>query len=181
MKNRDDLEITQPAFPIPKEDARTLIEDFILKSDQLALLKEENSKTFTILQMSDKKKLSFQEKDVDRVLERKRDNQDDFLQINFKNGKKILLTKDYIGFAPAKSLHVDFTRFPKVVTTADLFSMIESIENTLYNSADCKESLAEVHNFFEVIASGAESVGFDVSSERVWIEKLISNKLAMFG
>lgn len=165
-------EITNPAFPIPTEDSKSIIERFLLKTKKLSLSDKQEEGKITVFQAYDKKTLSFKEEDIKKILERKEAKGEDFLQINFKNGKKILLTKEFVGFSPASCSDMDSKKLPRVVTTADLFSVIEAIEGSLYGTDQYQESLHDVRLFFEAIASGAESAGFDLTGERLWVERL---------
>ena len=171
-------ENTNPNFPIPKDDTKTIIEAFLSSSNKLSILDELESKQkyggkITLLQSHDKKTISFCLGDVKKVLERKDCNDQSFLQVNFKNGKKILLTQEFIGFPPAIGVGIEIYKLPKVVTTADLFSVIEAIESSIYGTDQYQESLHEAKMFFESIAAGAESIGFDLTGERFWVEKLL--------
>ena len=168
-------ENTNPGFPIPKDDTKTIIEAFLLNSNKLAVLenKKEYNNTITLFQNYDRKVLSFEIDKVQKVLERKDYNGKTFLQVNFKDGKKILLTQEFIGFSPAVGVGIDVFKLPKVVTTADILSVIEAIESTIYGTEHYQESLYEAKMFFESIAAGAESIGFDLTGERLWVEKLL--------
>ena len=165
-------EKTNPSFPIPKENPKSIIENFLSYSKKLSLIKRGESGKITLLQNHDKKTLSFDESDIEKVLARKDYNGEAFLQVNFKNGKKILLTNEFIGFSPAACSEINTKKLPKVVTTADLLSVIEAIESSLYGTDQYQESLYDVKLFFEAIASGAESIGFNLTGERLWVEKL---------
>lgn len=165
-------EKTNPSFPIPKENPRNIIKDFLSRSKKISLIEKYDNEKLMLFQSYDKKTLSFYESDIDKIIDRKDSNGENFLQVNFNNGKKILLTNEFIGFAPAVCSEVDKNRLPKVVTTADLFSVIEAIESALYGTDQYQESLYDVKLFFEAIASGAESVGFDLVGERLWVERL---------
>ncbi|MDE0092831.1 MAG: hypothetical protein OXN83_06065 [Oligoflexia bacterium] len=166
-------ENTNPSFPIPKDDVKTIIEAFLSDSSKLSIVSEKGKHNkITLLQSYDKKTLSFCVGDVKKVLERKDYNGQSFLQINFKTGKKILLTYEFIGFPPAIGVGIDICKLPKVVTTADLFSVIEAIESSIYGTDQYQESLPEAKMLFESIAAGAESVGFHLTGERLWVERL---------
>ena len=171
-------EKTNPSFPIPKENPKSIIEDFLSYTSKLSLIKKEEDERITLFQNYDKKTLSFYESDIKKVLERKDYNGEAFLQVNFKNGKKILLTNEFIGFPPAICSEIDTKKLPKVVTTADLLSVIEAIESSLYGTDQYQESLYDVKLFFEAIASGAESIGFSLTGERLWVERLIPKNTA---
>ena len=170
-------EKTNPSFPIPKENPKSLIEEFLSKNAKLSLLKEEGEK-MTLMQSYDKKTLSFYESDIEKVLKRRDHNGESFLQVNFKNGKKVLLTNEFVGFPPAVCSGIPVGRLPKVVTTADLLSVIEAIEGSLYGTDQYQESLYDVKLFFEAIAGGAETAGFSLTGERLWFEKLLPKDVA---
>ncbi len=165
-------EKTNPSFPIPKEKPKSIIEDFLSHARQLSLLKKDSAEKITLLQNHDKKTLSFYESDIDKILDRKDGKGEAFLQVNFKNGKKILLTNEFIGFSPVECGEIPKGKLPKVVTTADLLSVIEAIESSLYGTDQYQESLQDVQLFFEAIASGAEAIGFSLTGERLWVERL---------
>ena len=133
--------------------------------------KSENK--FSILQNYDKKSLCLSAESIEKVLERVDQKGELFLQINFKNRKKIILTEEFIGFAPAGCVGLFSQKLPKVVTTADLLNVIDAIEGSVYGTEQYQESLSDVKLFFEAIASGAESIGFDLTGERLWVEKII--------
>ncbi len=165
-------EKTNPSFPIPKDTPKSVIEDFLSSPKNLSLLAVDEDEKITLLQSHDNKTLSFYESDVDRVLRRKDVGGEVFLQVNFTNGKKILLTDEFIGFSPAVCSNMDIKRLPKVVTTVDLLSVIEALESSLYGTDYYQESLHDVKLFFEAIASGAEAIGFSLTGERLWVAKL---------
>ena len=173
-------ENTNPSFPIPKDDIKTIVSAFLSNSKKLSILEDEKEyNKITLFQDYDRKKLSFEVEQVQKVLERKDYNGRNFLQVNFKDGKKILLTHEFVGFPPAVGVGIDVYKLPKVVTTADILSVIEAIESSIYGTDQYQESLHEAKMFFESIAAGAESVGFDLTGERLWVEKLIpKTKLA---
>lgn len=166
-------EKTNPSFPIPEDNPKSIIEDFLSYTKKLSLIRRDENKKITLLQTHDKKTLSFYESDIEKVLKRKDNNGETFLQVNFKNGKKILLTNEFVGFSPAACSEIDIKKLPRVVTTVDLLSVIEALESSLYGTDHYQENLHEVKLFFEAIAKGAESIGFSLIGERLWVEKLL--------
>lgn len=171
-------EKTNPGLPLAKSDIRHLVQSFLSKSKKLSLIETKKSEAeFSILQNYDKKKLFISIESVEKVLEREDPNGEIFLQINFKNGKKVILTEEFIGFAPAGCVGLFSGKLPKVVTTADLLNVIDAIEGSVYGTEHYQESLSDVKLFFEAIASGAESIGFDLTGERLWVEKIIPSQL----
>ena len=171
-------EKTSPSFPIPKENPKEIIEYFVSQTQKLSLIKENENEKIILCQNYDQKSISFYESDLEKVLERKDYKGEAFLQVNFKNGKKILLTNEFIGFSPAACSEMRAKKLPKVVTTSDLLSIIEAVESSLYGTDQYQESLHDIKLFFETIASGAESVGFDLTGERLWLGRLLSKNTA---
>ena len=165
-------ENTNPSFPIPKDDTKTIIATFLSEANKLSILNDKDDR-ITLLQSHDKKTISFYFADIEKILERKDHKGQNFLQLNFKSGKKALLTHEFVGFPPAVGVGINVYKLPKVVTTADLLSVIEAIESSVYGSDQYQESLYEAKMFFESIAAGAESIGFDLTGERLWVEKLL--------
>ena len=156
------------------------INDFLKDSSELFLTEDADTGCCEIYQHQDKKYISFKGNQVENILERKDLKDEDFLQIDFHNGVKILLTKSFVGFAPAHCEGLDIEKLPKVVTTLDLLSVIEAIESSVYGQEHYEEKLEDVKLFFESIATGAEAIGFSLVSERLWVEKLLSRSPARF-
>lgn len=91
-----------------------------------------------------------------------------FVQVNFQDGLKILITDRLIGFKPVlrrPSSGVS-TKLPRVVTTPDLMSVLEAIEEAA-ESED--RDLSVLRELFDSIICGAERVGFDVTKEKTWL------------
>ncbi len=153
------------------------IEGFLSGSGNLLTMRSLPSGKIHIRQKKDQKKISFGAKEIEAILKRKDTQGEPFLQVNFLNGRKILLTKEFVGFSPAVCEGIDPSQMPKVVTTADLFSVIEAIEGTLYGKE--QYNIYDVKNFFESIACGAEAIGFNLTGERLWVEKLVSSRPAI--
>lgn len=124
-----------------------------------------------ILQKTDGKKLTFDGDDVDEVIPRLDSDGQPFLQVNFSTGKKILLTDNFIGFKPAPSVGLDMERLPKVVTTPDLISVVEAIEESL-TSQITHEEVDVLRRVFDAVLKGGESIGFDLTSERMWLQRI---------
>ena len=94
--------------------------------------------------------------------------------------KKILITERLIGFkpavrktgallagqgAPTKSTRAT-SKLPRVVTTPDLVSVLEAMEDAA-ESAD--RDLTVLRELFDSIVRGAERAGFDVEKEKAWL------------
>ena len=101
-----------------------------------------------------------------------------FYKLILKMERKFFLTNDFVGFSPATCEEMKIQNLPKVVTTADLLSVIEAIESSLYGTDQYQESLHDIKLFFETIASGAEAVGFNLVGERLWVDRLLLENTA---
>lgn len=125
----------------------------------------------TICQQVDGKSLTFNPSRVDEVLQRTDVDGREFLQVNFDSGKKILITDNLIGFKPASCYGLDLKKLPKVVTTPDLISVVDAIEDVLSGEDEHNDEVEVLRRVFESVLRGAESVGFDLTSERVWLHQ----------
>ena len=155
-----------------------LIVKFVSNSSGLNLFKDTED-GIRIYQKRDNKSLCIRFSDIQDVIKRNDSLEKIFLQINFKNGRKILLTDQLIGFSPLACKGLNLSHLPKIVTTADLASVIEALETYFHTDDEgtvYEEDLSEVKLFFESISCGAESVGFDLVGERLWIEKILSSQ-----
>lgn len=129
-----------------------------------------------ITQDLDQKVFSFSVNDVNEVLHRSDSEGKPFIQVNFKNGTKVLLTDTLIGFKPLETLGLDMTRIPKVVTTPDLVSVFEAIEESLGADGAIETEVEILKKVYHAIVSGGEKVGFDLSLERAWLNRLFASK-----
>jgi hypothetical protein len=121
------------------------------------------------------------------VLQREDSDGRTFVQVNFQDGLKILITERLIGFKPvaragapqaiaspsgsssASSSSVSTSpasKLPRVVTTPDLVSVLEAMEDAA-DSAD--SDLGVLRELFDSILRGAERAGFDVKKEKAWL------------
>lgn len=92
----------------------------------------------------------------------------DFVQVNFEDGTKILITERLIGFKPVlrRPSSGALAKLPRVVTTPDIVSVLEALEDAV-DSSD--RDLGVLRELFESIICGAEKVGFDVAREKAWL------------
>jgi hypothetical protein len=124
----------------------------------------------------DGKCFTFVSSEVSEVLHRTDSEGKGFLQLNFRSGSKVLLTETLVGFKPVETFGLDMGRIPKVVTTPDLVSVFEAIEESL--GADTGDNEVEIlKKVYQAILSGGEKVGFELSFERKWINRLLASKL----
>lgn len=155
----------------PDEAKTTVISQFVGHSTGLQA-KICDQGRLHILQKADNKVISFDLLEIEEVLERKDSEGKDFLQINFSSGKKILLTETLVGFKPASSVGLDGDKLPKVVTTPDLISVVEAIEEALGSGPNTEDELQVLRKVFDAVLSGAEAVGFDLSGEKAWLHRM---------
>ena len=163
-------------FPLDMKDKHSseeyfgkMISDFVEHSSGLSLQK--NKKTLTIKQTTDGKALCVCLKNVEDIIRRSDFDQYEFLQVNFVNGKKILLTENLIGFKPLTHHELDPNKLPKVVTTVDLIGVVEALEETVSSGRHLFTEDIEtdiLKKVFQSILNGGMDVGFDLSQEKHW-------------
>lgn len=130
-----------------------------------------------IFQKADGKSLEILGDEIEEVISRLDSDGQGFLQINFLNGQKILLTQRLVGFKPAPSPGLDMSKLPKVVTTPDLISVVEAIEDNLNSENSHPIELEILRKVFDSVINGGEAIGFDLGKEREWLHRL-SNGVA---
>jgi hypothetical protein len=126
-----------------------------------------------LTQQIDKKEFVFNVSELTEVLHRSDNDGKGFLQVNFRSGKKVLLTDTLVGFKPMETLGLDLSRIPKVVTTPDLQSVFEAIEDCLASEMLNGAEYEILRKVFLSILGGAEGVGFRLQAERTWIGRLV--------
>lgn len=139
-----------------------------------------DSMYLTMVQNEDFKSMTIRFADVEKVLLRTDFDGSQFIQINFVNRTKILVTKNLVGFKPLELMGFDTAKIPKVVTTLDLKSVHKAIEDLTdadetYQTATELEVLKKV---YQSIMLGAEQVGFDMKVEKQWFSAFLLNPLA---
>lgn len=125
-----------------------------------------------IHQTADGKTLSLKVSEIEDILVRFDSDNRTFLQVNFRTGRKILITDSLIGFKPVRCSELDMEKLPRVVTTPDLLSVVEAIEETMSSEGNSKEELEVLKKVYESVVKGAESVGFELTSEKLWLQRL---------
>ena len=136
-----------------------------------------NDSTIEIFQKTDGKTLKLFPKQIEEIIQREDSSHKVFLQVNFLNGKKLLLTEKLIGFKPAQTLNLDMTKLPKVVTTPDLISVVEAIEDTINSTESHPEEIKVLEKVYSAVLKGAEDIGFSLPNERTWIQTLNHRKI----
>ncbi|MDG0816713.1 hypothetical protein [Bdellovibrio svalbardensis] len=129
-----------------------------------------------IRQDLDSKLFTFSSQDLGEVLHRADSEGKPFIQVNFKNGSKVLLTETLVGFKPIETLGLDMGRIPKVVTTPDLVSVYEAIEESMGADNGLDTEVEILKKVYMAIIAGGEKVGFDLSTERKWLNRLLASK-----
>ena len=152
------------------------IVNFVSQSRGLRFL-ESGTDELIICQSVDGKYLTVDTNTISDVLSRTDSKKDLFLQVNFSDGKKVILTDKLIGFKPAVYSDLDMNRLPKVVTTPDLISFIEVLEDSLYDTEVNMDEIEDVKQYFECVLMGAEAIGFNLICERIWIARLLNHQI----
>ncbi len=150
------------------------IVEFIRDSSGL-LLRGTQAELIGVVQKTDTKAIKIDPFTVGEVLQRRDESGEKFLQINFQAGQKILLTDAFVGFKPAQLDGLDMSKLPKVVTTPDLMSVFEAIEDSMASEAEPSE-VELLRKIYFAILLGGEAVGFDLIKERAWVTFLAGRK-----
>lgn len=129
-----------------------------------------------IRQDLDGKVFAFNSSDISEVLHRADSEGKPFIQVNFKNSLKVLLTETLVGFKPSETLGLDMTRIPKVVTTPDLVSVFDAIEESLGADGGPDQETEILKKVYLAIVTGGEKVGFDLEVEHQWLNRLLASK-----
>ncbi len=158
-------------------EAMSLI-DFIEKSNGLNVKCLEEDR-LVIQQATDLKTCLVDLDMIEKVMFRTDNDGQQFIQVNFMDNRKILVTDALIGFRPQARRGIDLDKLPRVVTTPDLVSVIEALEDTINATTEYSQEEAEVlKELFHSVIDGAEMVGFELSEERAWLKRLYSASAA---
>lgn len=155
------------------EETKLVISKFVASSVGLKISTDVVG-VMTIQQRVDGKTITISEQKIEEVLERIDTDGRAFLQVNFTDGKKILLTEKLVGFKPAITEGLDLQKLPRVVTTPDLVSVVEAIEESLNSKRPRFEEVEVLRRVFDSVLLGAQEVGFDLEAERAWISCIAS-------
>lgn len=128
----------------------------------------------TIQQNIDGKLFRFKSDDLNDVLQRTDGDGKQFIQVNFQNGNKVLFTDTLVGFKPRETVGLDMGKIPRVVTTPDLISVFEAIEESMGSDLTPANEVEILKKVFQAILQGGELAGFDLSFERRWLARLSS-------
>ena len=157
-----------------------IIVSYIERSQGLQLSPQNNKSQpqslMSIFQRADGKTIRFSCQAIEEVLERQDSEGQDFLQVNFIDGKKILITDRLVGFKPAETAGLDLKKLPKVVTTPDLISVVEAIEESLNIKGSTPDEIDVLRRVFDAVLNGAEAVGFELQNEKTWLNMITNMK-----
>lgn len=145
----------------------SLIAEYITRTSGLELRGAEAGE-LVIFQRIDSKTIRFPVQTIEEVLERIDADGKNFLQVNFLDGRKILLTEKLVGFKPVQMKGLDLKKLPKVVTTPDLVSVVEALEESLSANDPRDDEVEVLRRVFEAVLAGALAVGFEVEAEKSW-------------
>ncbi len=151
------------------------ITKFVGSASGLAI-EEKSDKEVTVIQHTDGKKFKFSTTDLVEVLPRVDLDGKDFIQVNFTSGMKVLFTDNLVGFKPFEVTGLDMSKIPRVVTTPDLMSVFEAIEESLSSEDGIDMELDILRKVYQSILIGGEMAGFDLKFERKWMDRLYSVK-----
>lgn len=139
-----------------------------------------SEETIELTQKEDSKKMVIDFSSVEKVLDRQDVDGTRFIQINFSQGSKILITNSLVGFKPTELVGFDLSRIPRVVTTIDLKSVSKAIED-LFDSEETAETRTEIEvlkKVYQSILFGAENIGFKMQAEKKWFSSILLNHQA---
>lgn len=154
-----------------KEALIQQISQFCSQSSGL-LLQKNNGGHLAIRQQVDGKSIPLLIHHLEDVITRFDSEGKQFLQVNYQTGQKILLTDQLIGFRPAESKDLDGSKLPRVVTTPDLVSIVEALQELLAGENATQEEFEVLRRVFFAVIDGGESIGFDLRVERNWLRRI---------
>jgi hypothetical protein len=146
--------------------------DYVKKTESLNFVESSLADYFIIEQKIDKRRITVNKFDVEEVLSRTDDDGQEFLQVNFVSGKKILITQKLVGFRPLTMFGLDMEKLPKVVTTPDIMNIFDAIQESLCHEDNSWEELEVLRKVYDSVVCGGESVGFDLNQERALFSRI---------
>jgi hypothetical protein len=155
-----------------------MLEEILAFVDQSAGLssKVSESGVIAIHQNVDGKIFRFSSEELTEVMQRFDSDGKQFIQVNFQSGNKVLFTETLVGFKPRETVGLDMSKIPKVVTTPDLISVFEAIEDSLSSDTTPESEVEILKKVFVAILHGGELAGFDLAFERKWLSRLVPSK-----
>lgn len=155
-----------------------MLEEILAFVDQSAGLSSNvtESGVVAIQQNVDGKIFRFSSEELLEVLQRVDSDGKQFIQVNFNSGTKVLFTDTLVGFKPRETVGLDMSKIPRVVTTPDLISVFEAIEDSLSSDTTPETEVEILKKVFVSILQGGELAGFDLAFERKWLSRLVTSK-----
>lgn len=123
-------------------------------------VKQQGQNFITIEQLEDKSFLKVFFYQIRHVSQSPESNKDSYIQINFTNNTKCILTDNLIGFAPIKSFLLDKNALPEVVSSMDLLNIIEAFESNLRNSGEPEDFLF-LNQVYHSVLNGGKHIGIE--------------------
>ncbi len=130
----------------------------------------------SIHQAIDGKTFTFNSFQLSEVLERTDSEGKAFIQVNFQSGNKVLFTDTLVGFKPKETIGLDMNKIPRVVTTPDLVSVFEAIEDSIGSDSTPEHEVDILKRVFQAILLGGENAGFDLTFEKRWLASLTASR-----
>jgi hypothetical protein len=149
----------------------TQILDFVSKSPGLHRRASATGE-LEVEQAIDGKSILIAPEKIEEVLLRSDVEGRDFIQINFVGGVKILMTESLIGFKPLQLAGLDLSKLPKVVTTPDVNSVFDAIQEALHLGDENSDEVFVLKKVFDAVVAGGEAVGFNLTAEKAWISRV---------
>ncbi len=146
--------------------------NYVDATESLKFVESELADYFIIEQKVDSRRITVNKFDVEDVLTRTDEDGQEFLQVNFVSGKKILLTKKLVGFRPLTMFGLDMDKLPKVVTTPDIMNIFDAIQESLCHEDNSDEELEVLRKVYDSVVCGGESVGFNLEQERALFSRI---------
>ncbi|MBE8162641.1 MAG: hypothetical protein HAW63_01470 [Bdellovibrionaceae bacterium] len=140
------------------ENKSTLL-SFINKASGLQIKKSTND-YIIIEQLEDKSFLKIFFHHIDYISFSKDARKESYIQLNFINNTKCILTSDLIGFSPVKSLLLNKNSLPEVVSSIDLLNILEAFEASLRNSGNSEDFLF-LNQVYNAVLNGGKKVGME--------------------
>ena len=121
-------------------------------------------------QMIDRRSLRICANWIEDILDRADQDGQLFLQVNFADDRKVLITDRLIGFKPQPRANREgaehaVRRLPRVVTTPDMGSVLVAM-NESFDKSDDRTELATLRVLYDAILRGAALIGFEVTEDR---------------
>lgn len=148
-----------------------MIRQFVARASGLRS-QDVSSAVTRVEQNCDSKGITINGGDLEEVLFRSDADGQSFIQVNFRSGYKILITDTLIGFKPAQLTGLDMGKIPKVVTTPDIMSVFEALQEALYAGDPKDDDVSVLRRVFDAVVTGGEAVGFDLKRERTWLGRI---------